>query len=65
MLYSMVIIDTVGAQTFLHTFLIYYSKGFAIILPIVIKDIYYNTYFQNLCTLGKHDFNQAVAAKIS
>jgi hypothetical protein len=63
MLYSIVIIDTVGAQTFLQTFPIYYSKGLAIILTAVTKNIYYNTHFQNLCILGDHDFNQAVAAK--
>jgi len=61
----MVIIETVGAQTFLLTFLIYYSKDLPIILAAVIKYIYYTTYFQNLCILGNHDFNQAVAAKIA
>ena len=64
-LYSTVIIDTVGVQTFLHTFLICYSKALAIILAEVIKDIYYYTYFQNLCILGNHVFNEAVAAKIA
>jgi hypothetical protein len=61
----MAIIDTVGAQTFLHTFLIYYSKDLATILAAVIKDIYYTTYFQNLCILENHDFNRTVAAKIA
>ena len=65
MLYSMVVIDTVGSQTFLHSFLIYYSKGLAKILAAVIKDIYYNTYFENFCIIGNHDFSQDVAAKIA
>jgi len=54
MLYSIAIIDAVGAQTFLHTFLIYYSKDLATIVAAVIKD---TTYFQNLFILGNHDFN--------
>ena len=64
----MVFIVTVGVQIFLRTFLLsdfLDPKGLAITLSAVMKDIYYITYFQNLCIQRDHDFNQSVAAKIA